>query len=171
MEIRMLNSYELRWGVQTAQEIYNQCVRPQVTDEAEVAKFFEYVNEENLGREMSQGRIFLWGVFDRGYMCAVSAMQGNGHTSILYVRPEYQHLNLDRRLSKVMENYAKDVLGIGAVSYPVKKVPGKVILGMTAGVMLFLTVLFTGVTVHHMATDGLITDKVYEERMKDEQKK
>lgn len=26
-------------GVQTAQEIYNQCVRPQVNDEAEVAKF------------------------------------------------------------------------------------------------------------------------------------
>ena len=64
MEIRMLNSYELRWGVQTAQEIYNQCVRPQVNDEAEVEKFYEYVSEENLGREMSQGRIFLWGVFD-----------------------------------------------------------------------------------------------------------
>lgn len=169
MEVRMLQSHETLWAVQMMQDIYNQCVRPTVNGEEEVAKFFQYVNPENFQNEINQGRLTLWGAFDRGWMCGVSALQGDGHVSVLYVRPEYQGMKVDAALSKRMKRYAENVLGIGGVRYPVKKVSNKVVLGITAGVFLFMTVLFAGTTVYHMATDGLISDEVYYERIKEKE--
>ena len=167
MEVRMLQNHEIQWAVQLAQDIYNQCIRPTVNNEEEVEKFFRYVNLENFQNEISQGRLTLWGAFDRGWMCGVSALQGNGHRSLLYVRPEYQQYGVDRELSKYMKRYAARVLGIGEVRYPTKKVSNKVVLAITAAVLIFTTALFAGATIHHIAADGLITDEMYRERVKE----
>lgn len=167
MEVRMLQSHETMWAVQLMQDIYNQCIRPTVNSEEEVAKFFRYVNPENFQNEMNQGRLTLWGAFDRGCMCGVSALQSDGHVSVLYVRPEYRSLKVDAALSKRMKRYTENVLGIGGVRYPTKKVSNKVVLGITAGVFLFVTALFAGTTVYHMATDGLISDEMYYERIRE----
>ena len=59
------------------------------------------------------------------------------------------------------------MLGIGEVRYPTKKVSNKVVLAITAAVLIFTTALFAGATIHHIAADGLITDEMYRERVKE----
>ena len=56
------------------------------------------MNLPNLSQEMLAGRLFLWGAFENGQMCGVSAMQNVGHITALYVRPvSYTHLDVYKR--------------------------------------------------------------------------
>lgn len=48
------------------------------------------------------------------------------------------------------------------VTYKAKTVSPKRIVALIAGVLLFSFAVMTGVTIHHMATDGLLTDAEYE---------
>ena len=89
MEIRLLYGNEIQWAVQTAHEVYEQCVRPYTRNAAEVQQYYDYMNLPNLSQEMLAGRLFLWGAFENGQMCGVSAMQNVGHITALYVRPQY----------------------------------------------------------------------------------
>lgn len=122
MEIRLLNEHEIQWAVNTASETFETCVRPYCRTQEEVNWFYGYVNLENLWREMSGGRLGLWGVFDEGQMCAVSAMQGNGHITILSVKQEYQFRRMGTQLLNAMYSYAAGVLHLERVTVLVSPV-------------------------------------------------
>lgn len=229
MEIRLLYGNELQWAVNTANEVFEACVRPYAGNE-EVQQYCGYVNVEHLWQEMSTGKLYLWGAFENGQMCAVSAMQNIGHITMLYVKPYYSKRRIGTELVNHMCSYAAAMLHIervtiwvmpmvasyfyhtgftliqgcmtggayvplerriwsmqqgypvnsgygmqqgypnkagGAVSaqmpskpevtYPTKKVSAKCIIALTAGVFLFITAVITGITVHHMVKDGIMT--------------
>ena len=60
MEIRLLYGNEIQWAVQTAHEVYEQCVRPYTRNAAEVQQYYDYMNLPNLSQEMlAGGRVFL----------------------------------------------------------------------------------------------------------------
>ena len=52
MEIRLLYGNEIQWAVQTAHEVYEQCVRPYTRNAAEVQQYYDYMNLPNLSQEM-----------------------------------------------------------------------------------------------------------------------
>lgn len=58
MEIRLLYGNEIQWAVQTAHEVYEQCVRPYTRNAAEVQQYYDYMNLPNLSQEMLAGRRF-----------------------------------------------------------------------------------------------------------------
>ena len=116
MEIRLLYGNEIQWAVQTAHEVYEQCVRPYTRNAAEVQQYYDYMNLPNLSQEMLAGRLFLWGAFENGQMCGVSAMQNVGHITALYVRPQYFRRRIGSNLVDRMCNFAASRLQCGRVT-------------------------------------------------------
>lgn len=97
-------------AVYTAQQIYEMCVRPYARSQQEVDWFYGYACVENLWQEMHAGRLIMWGAFDGGRLCAVSAMQTVGHITMLYVRPEYTRRKIGTKLLNYMCAYAQGIL-------------------------------------------------------------
>ena len=110
MEIRLLYGNELQMAVYTAHETFERCVRPCVRTQREIDRYYNYVNVEHLWQEMSAGRLFLWGAFENGQMCAVSAMQSIGHITMLYVKPYCQRRKIGEQLVNHMCAYAANIL-------------------------------------------------------------
>lgn len=106
MEIRLLYRNEVQMAVYTAHEVFEACVKPYAKTAQEVEWYYSYVRVENLWQEMSAGRLFLWGAFEGGQMCAVSAMQDAGHITMLYVKPQYMKRRIGTQLIDQMCSYA-----------------------------------------------------------------
>lgn len=122
MEIRLLYGNELQWAVYTANEVFENCIRPYARTREEVDQYYRYVQTEYLWQEMSAGRLFLWGAFENGQMCAVSAMQNVGHITMLYVRPYYGRRRVGTQLLNTMCSYAATRLGKARVTVNVMPV-------------------------------------------------
>lgn len=110
MDFRLLQANEIQMAVCTAHEVYERCVRPYVHSEQEAEQFYQYVCMGHLWQELCTGRLVMWGAFDGVRMCAVSAMQMNGHITMLYVRPEYAGRKLGTNLLTYMCAYAEGIL-------------------------------------------------------------
>lgn len=106
MEIRLLQGTELAWAVETANEVFETCVRFYTRTQEEINQYYRYVNAEYLWQEVSARRLMMWGAFENGQMCAVSAMQNVGHITMLYVKQEYQHRRIGMQLLQLMRGYA-----------------------------------------------------------------
>lgn len=122
MEIRLLYGTELQWAVNTANEVFECCVRNELGTQQETDWYYGYMRPEYLWQEMSAGRLILWGAFENGQMCAVSAMQNTGHITMLYVRTPFWHRGIGTRLLDEMCGYAVSVLGIERLT--VRTAPG-----------------------------------------------
>ena len=85
-------------------------------------RYYNYVNVEHLWQELSAGRLFMWGVFENGQMCAVSAMQSIGQITMLYVKPYCQRRRMGEQLINHMCAYAANVLHKERVSIHVTPV-------------------------------------------------
>lgn len=110
MDIRLLYENEIQMAVQLAQEVFDRCVRPYIRSQEEAVQFGEYVCVENLQEEMRAGRLFLWGAFENGRICAVAGMQSAGHITMLYVSPQYGRRKIGTQLLQRMGQYAGEVL-------------------------------------------------------------
>ena len=206
---------EVQLAVYTAHEVFESCVRPYAKTTEEIDWYYSYVCVENLWQKMNTGQLFLWGAFEAGQMCAVSAMQDAGHITMLYVKPQYMKRHIGTQLIEQMCAYAAGqlhkqcvtvnampisaapffyhigfVLTQGAplgnsyvplerriwampekpkcpgVTYPTKKVSPKCIASIVAAVLVFAAAVTVGVTVHHMAVDGVKTESEQDEKLK-----
>lgn len=116
MNIRLLEEHEIQRAINVAHETYRVCLLPLVHSEEEVALYNDYVNLETIWRQVHEGNLFLWGLFEQGELCAVSAMQKNGHITMLYVRPVYQRRGYGKALVLYMRGFAKERLGLEQVT-------------------------------------------------------
>ena len=112
MEIRLLDRSELQWAVYTANEVFDNLVRPYLRSQEEADAYYRLVRMEYLWQEMNAGRLFLWGAFEKGQMCAVSAMQDVGCITMLYVRPQYGRRHIGMQLVNQMCHYAAAFLEV-----------------------------------------------------------
>lgn len=110
MEIRLLYRNEVQMAVYTAHEVFESCVRPYAKTTDEIDWYYSYVCVENLWQKMSTGQLFLWGAFEAGQMCAVSAIQDAGHITMLYVKPQYMKRHIGTQLIEQMCAYAAEQL-------------------------------------------------------------
>lgn len=112
MEIKLLNEQAISQAVYVARGVFDYQIRGTIMDENLTQAFDEYVNEEALHNLYLEGRLFLWGIYADGQLCAVSAMQKEGHITMLYVLPFYRKRKMGISLLKEMKRYAADVLGL-----------------------------------------------------------
>lgn len=121
-----MDGAELGEAVKLAHTIYEQCVRQQIATAEEVGQFYDYVRAEYLWEEMTADRLFVWGVWEEGRLCGVSAMQRTGHITMLYVCPEEQHKGYGTALLQTMVDATRclhlgqttiNVTPVGAVGF------------------------------------------------------
>lgn len=122
MEVRLLNGNDIQWAVHTANEVFEYCNRSCVRNQDEIRQHYDYVRPEVLLQEQNAGRLILWGAFENGQMCAVSAMQNVGHITMLYVIPPYQRRGLGNWMLNEMLGFADHVLHLPRVTINVTPV-------------------------------------------------
>ena len=111
MEIRLLNREEIPKAAEIANGVFQYCLRSSFADDASVRFFVDYAKPEKLLEMNDCGRLQLWGAFEQQQMVAMSAMQPEGHITMLYVLPLFQRRNCGKALLKVMRQYAGQQLG------------------------------------------------------------
>lgn len=116
MNIRLLQENEIQRAVNVAHETYRTCLLPLVRMEEEVRQYNNYVNYQNLWSQVQGGTLFLWGLFEKEELCAVSAMRNNGHITMLYVRPAFQRKGYGTTLLSWMRGWAKKYLRLKKVT-------------------------------------------------------
>ena len=108
MEIRILSLDEIPAAAELAQGVFGFDLRRTITDQSLVRSFDEYANTENLTKMVSEGRLHMWGAFEGGNMCGISAMQPEGHITMLYVYPFFRKRGYGKQLLLTMRRFARD---------------------------------------------------------------
>ncbi len=116
MQIRFLNQNEIQLASNVVTGVYNTCVLPYTQNPLDVEQFRAYVNPGYLMQEMMQGRLFMWGVFEDGQLCAVGAMQNVGHITLLYTNPYYQRRGYATLLMNTMRMHALSALRLQRIT-------------------------------------------------------
>lgn len=106
MEIRLLKANELRAASSIALEAYREETLSQVKGQEEIEAFERYVDEDHLWVEMCRNKLFLWGAFENGQMCAVGAIESNGEVTMLYVNRFYRNRGIETDLLQEMAQFA-----------------------------------------------------------------
>lgn len=106
MQIRNLKEQEIPFASELAKVVYRNTIEPYCADQQMRQIFYEYVEKEALLSRYHEGKLMIWGVFDMGNLCAVGAMQPEGHITMLYVLPQYQRHGIGRELVTSMQKYA-----------------------------------------------------------------
>lgn len=109
MEIRRLDEREVQAAVEMTHEVFETYMRRYLRSQSEAEQFYAYVNIETLRREMSEGRLLLWGAFEAERLCGVAGMQPGGHITMLYVIPQRFGERIGTRLLYTMCTCARDV--------------------------------------------------------------
>lgn len=116
MDVRLLTQGEIPKAVEIARGVFKYCLQRSYTDERPVQNFLSYADAEKLGEMAENGQIFFWGAFENGQMLAMSAMQKEGHITMLYVLPLFQRRGCGKALLQEMRRYAGEKLGYEKVT-------------------------------------------------------
>lgn len=116
MEIRILTMEELPKAVSLANGVFDYCLKNYIQDRQTVEYFFGYANEENIRKLVQEGRLILWGGFEKNNLVAMSGMQKEGHITMLYVLPLFQRRDWGKELLLEMRSYAKKELHLEHVT-------------------------------------------------------
>lgn len=108
MEPRILTLEEIGQASDIARGVFDYCLRRSITQPELISSFEEYAQPERLQQMAEEGSLVVWGIFMDGQMCAMSAMQSEGHITMLYVLPVYQRKGLGKQLLRTMRKYAGD---------------------------------------------------------------
>jgi GNAT superfamily N-acetyltransferase len=106
MEVRVLTENEISSASELAVGVYNYCLRQSVFPPALTEAFLQYADADHLAQMVREGQITCWGVWNGAQLCAMSAMQPEGHITMLYVHPTYQRCGHGKRLLAEMKKYA-----------------------------------------------------------------
>lgn len=106
MEIRNLTEREIPFASELAKVVYRSSVEPYFTDQQMRQVFYGYVDKDALHARWQEHQLMLWGAFENNNLCAVGAMQPEGHITMLYVLPQFQRRGIGRKLLAAMQKYA-----------------------------------------------------------------
>lgn len=106
MELRILLETEIEQASELAMNVFETCLQKTIMHMQSIQQFKEYASADNLRSLVIQGRLIVWGIFEDCRLCAISAMQTEGHISMLYVLPFYQRRGYGRSLLNEMRKFA-----------------------------------------------------------------
>jgi GNAT superfamily N-acetyltransferase len=116
MEIRQLQENEIPAAAELAQGVFGFDLQRTIKDEKLIGGFYDYANEGSLTNRLRCGQLLIWGVFEGGQMCGVSAMQTEGHITMLYVYPAFRERGYGKELLRTMRRFARTALGLEKVT-------------------------------------------------------
>ena len=65
---------------------------------------------------MEDGYLVMWGAYEQGTIVGMSAMQSEGHITMLYIHPMYQRHGIGKKLLYEMRKYAKTAYNLSDVT-------------------------------------------------------
>ena len=116
MDIRLLSEQELPFAVDLSRYTFEYCLQRSIMQQDLITGFYQYVSLENLYQLMQSRRICIWGAWLNGQLVGVSAMQAEGHITMLYIAPFFQRRGIGKALLKEMRKFAADVLSCQVVT-------------------------------------------------------
>jgi GNAT superfamily N-acetyltransferase len=116
MEIRQLQENEISAASELAQGVFGFDLRRAISDERLAESFYDYTNAGSLTNRLRSGQLHIWGVFDGVQLCGISAMQPEGHITMLYVYPAFRQRGYGKALLRTMRIFARGVLGLDKVT-------------------------------------------------------
>jgi ribosomal protein S18 acetylase RimI-like enzyme len=116
MEIRILQPEEYQEGVLVAHGVFDYCLKQRIADRQLIDGFYAYADETAIRQLAQEKRITLWGVFEENRMVGVSAMQSEGHITMIYVYSAFQRRGYGSRLLVEMRRYAGAKYGLREVT-------------------------------------------------------
>lgn len=108
MEIKILTTEQVPEAAGLARGVFDYCLRNTVSELQMVHAFEQYIRQEYLSSMISEGYLVMWGVYEQDNMIGVSAMQTEGHITMLYIHPMYQRRGIGKKLLLEMRKYAKN---------------------------------------------------------------
>lgn len=116
MDIRQIDGTQFNEFMEVARGNVENVVLPTLINPSMQKALRDYVSPEKLAQGMQTGSIALWGAYDSGRMVAVSAMETNGHITMLYVTPYWQKKKIAKALLETMKTFARERLGLTRVT-------------------------------------------------------
>jgi GNAT superfamily N-acetyltransferase len=116
MEIRRLQEAEIPAASELAQGVFGFDLRRTITDGKLADYFYDYANAGSLTNRLKSGQLVMWGVFDGPQMCGVSAIQPEGHITMLYVYPAFRRRGYGKSLLRTMRIFAREALKLDRVT-------------------------------------------------------
>ena len=106
MIIRKLCVNEIEQAVCLAQWTFEYCIMRRNANQQLKEIFMQYNNYENILSLFQQGRIMIWGAFEKNHMEGMGAMEAPGRITMLYVHPNCQRRGYGKALVREMQYVA-----------------------------------------------------------------
>lgn len=116
MEIKLLTTEQLSEAAGLARGVFDYCLRNSINNPKMVQAFEQYSHQDYLRHMMEENYLVMWGAYDQGTIVGMSAMQTEGHITMLYVHPMYQRRGIGKKLLEEMRKYAKSVYNLSIVT-------------------------------------------------------
>ncbi len=116
MEIKLLTTEQLPEAAGLAHGVFDYCLRNSINNPKMVQAFEQYSHQDYLKHMMEENYLVMWGAYDQGTIVGMSAMQTEGHITMLYVHPMYQRRGIGKKLLEEMRKYAKSVYNLSIVT-------------------------------------------------------
>ena len=81
-----------------------------------IGYFREYAREDAIREQMANGSLHMWAIKNGNYYVAVSAMNSQGHITMLYVHPQFVRRKYGKKLLREMRVFAANELGLNKVT-------------------------------------------------------
>lgn len=116
MEIKLLTTEQLPEAAGLARGVFDYCLQNSINNPKMVQAFEQYSHQDYLKHMMEENYLVMWGAYDQGTIVGMSAMQTEGHITMLYVHPMYQRRGIGKKLLEEMRKYAKSVYNLSIVT-------------------------------------------------------
>lgn len=116
MEIKLLTTEQLSEAAGLARGVFDYCLRNSINNPKMVQAFEQYSHQDYLKHMMEENYLVMWGAYEQGTIVGMSAMQTEGHITMLYVHPMYQRRGIGKKLLEEMRKYAKSVYNLSIVT-------------------------------------------------------
>ena len=124
MKILKLNEAHVPHILPLANFVFENSIRQgqQPNIQRVIGYFREYAREDVIREQVAKGSLHMWGIKNGNYYVAVSAMNSQGHITMLYVHPQFVRRKYGKKLLREMRVFAANELGLNKVTVNVMPV-------------------------------------------------
>ena len=124
MKILKLNEAHVPHILPLANFVFENSIRQgqQPNIQRVIGYFREYAREDAIREQVANGSLHMWGIKNGNYYVAVSAMNSQGHITMLYVHPQFVRRKYGKKLLREMRVFAANELGLNNVTVNVMPV-------------------------------------------------
>lgn len=120
MKITKINGPDIGVALQVSRNIFYQTIAPFAENRQIIDYFEEYL--QRVGQELAAGRLTLWGAIINNCIVGVSALNTQGHITMMYVNQADWRKGIGKKLIKEMRVFAYNEYGLEEITVNVMPV-------------------------------------------------